>query len=148
VCVGWFSLGKGKGRLAGLGPIQPGEFPDPTTWFPDLPDKGEIEQYEPPYAPTQVTLEYVNHSGENLRLILFDCSRYYASGKASWMDMPFDGDGSNNHFNGFLFGKGWYLIAVRDSRGAFHYLGESKMFDVPLTRVEVVNANGKLVWKR
>lgn len=146
--IAWWAMRPSPEVDAGsLPPTSPEHFNDPTTAYSGTPTKVDVDEYRPKLDPTDVTLQYVNETGHNLRLLLFDCSRHY-SGKTAWSDFPFDRGGNPQYYNGFLSGKGWIVFAVRDREGTIHYLGEAKLFDHQENRIVVKNTDGIYVMEK
>lgn len=128
-----------KKKPVDVSPVLPGEFPNPVDFFPNFPGRDEALEYQAPLRPIKdsLTLEYVNATDVNLRLVFLDCTRYYTSGQPSWHDFPFTADGMSSYFDGFLNGEGWFFFAVRDSSGVFHPVGNRKLFEQEHTKITI-----------
>jgi len=113
----------------------PGSNPD-STFFSQLPGAATVATYKPALQPGEVTLAYRNATAENLHLLLFDCSRHY-EGDSPWLEFPFPPGDLPEYYNNFFIGKGWVKFVIRDSQGAFHDLGDRKLFDTQETTIVV-----------
>jgi hypothetical protein len=123
-------------------PLRPDEFP-PVSAIPDLPTEVEVRQSPKIGSAGAITLAYKNVSDENLRLLVFDCSRYYKSiadkapERSHWFDFPFDAVDEFQHFNAFRGGTGWFCFFVRNSGGVNRYLGKANLYQKELTEMVV-----------
>jgi len=131
-------------------PTPPGGFPDPNTCFSSKPRREDVDAYSPPLDAADCTLDYVNQTGEPLRLRLYDWGLHYTtadSGDAPWQEFPFPADGLSRPYNDFTAGKGWLSCGVVDGRGEFHYLGEVRVFERPWTTIVVERDSGTYRWR-
>ncbi|MBI1902920.1 MAG: hypothetical protein HYS13_17625 [Planctomycetia bacterium] len=108
-----------------LPPLRPEDFPHLSA-LTDLPTEEQVSR-EPAVSPSEVTLFYRNLCDDNLRLLLFDCSRHYKivrgeiKGGSPWLDFPLDVSDEYTPYQ-FETGTGWYCFFVRDSTGKNHCL--------------------------
>jgi hypothetical protein len=143
-----FKINNGVIRLAMIpaespAPIPPTALP-PLTVFAGLPKKDVVLNDAPtPVTPSSAVLDYKNVSDVNLRLLIFDCWRYYKSSESdpartsAWMDFPFDARNEFQHYSGFRGGSGWYAFLVQDSKGNRTVLGIRNLFHKSPTRLTV-----------
>lgn len=122
-------------------PLKPADLPSISA-IPNLPSQADVQR-PPTFRPEDVTLLYRNICGQNLRLILLDCSRYYAtvSGKAPgrdyWADIVFDASTEFTPYNSFRSGTGWFCLFVRDNKGNNTYLGRKNLFEQQAIKLTV-----------
>jgi hypothetical protein len=130
-------------------PLRPEDFPSPSA-IPDLPPKETVLNHEPAIGdPVQVTLKYRNVTEQNLRLLVFDCWRWYRAVDSGttvspWIDIPFEAGEEYVPYNSFRQGTGWFAFFVRDAEGRSQYLGCWRLFEKPVTQLTVEGSPSSL----
>jgi hypothetical protein len=120
--------------MISTGPVRPWSrklFPNPSA---DMPPKAQVES-ESKIPGKRVLLTATNKTGDELFLVLYNCSVHYRSDEdandwdSRWTKLPFPANKPEIHFNKFEKASGWYLIyvATRDQR--FYLLQCENLYD-------------------
>ena len=101
--------------------------------IPDFPTKEMVEQ-QPKISPESVTFSYRNATGQDLRLLLYDCYCYHFPidspvRPSPWRPWAFPPIRQAKTFDDFQRGTGWYVFFVqRVETGEIYRLGTKNIF--------------------
>jgi TIR domain len=128
-------------------PIDPDVFPDPTS-ISGLPSKAMVDEKPVIDDPARVYLEYRNATDRDLRLLVLDCSAYYAKQndtftRQPWLAWPFERAAIHQRFNGFRGGTGWYCFMVLEDGRRPIYVGSRNLYKTERNRLTVTNAGSE-----